>query len=143
MLLIGATRVLLVGTLMGAGIVAPRAAADDVPATVRRVAATTALAAQEYRVGVRDGKVIAAGEVAEAKLFLTEALRAAALLPPPGGKETVAALDQIVGLVGKTASPDSIDVRVRALMLQLAATWQVSLDEVPAAAPSMARGREL
>lgn len=143
MLLIGAARVLLAGTLLGAGIVAPRTVADDVPATVRRVAATTALAAQEYRIGVQGGKIVAAAEVDEAKLFLTEARRAAALLPAQGGKEAVLAIDGILSLVGRTASPDSVDARVRQLMLHLSATWQVSLDEVPSVPPSMARGRDL
>ena len=110
---------------------------------MRRVAATTALAAQEYRIGVQGGKVVAAAEVEEAKLFLTEARRAAALLPPQGGKETVVALDGILALVGRTASPDSVDARVRLLMTHLASTWQISLDEVPSAPPSMARGRDL
>jgi high-affinity iron transporter len=143
MLLIGATRLLLAGTLAGAGLVVPRTAADDIPATVRRVAATTALAAQEYRIGVHQGKIVAAAEVEEAKLFLTEARRAALLLPNPGGKEAVTALDGILALVGRTAPPDSVDARVRALMTSLAATWQVSLDEVPSVPPSLARGKEL
>jgi high-affinity iron transporter len=143
MFLISATRLVLAGTLVGAGLVVPREAADDVPATVRRVAATTALAAQEYRIGVQHGKIVAAAEVDEAKLFLTEARRAALLLPNPGGKEAVAALDGILTLVGRTASPDSVDARVRALMTSLAATWQISLDEVPSVPPSMARGKVL
>jgi high-affinity iron transporter len=143
MLLISASRVLLAGTLLGAGIVAPRTGADDVPATVRRVAATTSLAAQEYRIGVQDGKIVAEAEVEEAKLFLTEARRAAALLPAHGGKEAVVAIDGILALVGRTASPDSVDARVRLLMTHLATTWQISLDEVPSVPPSLARGREL
>ena len=36
----------------------------------RRVAATAQLAAQEYRVGVVDGRVVAKAEVEEAALFL-------------------------------------------------------------------------
>src|SRR6478736_2417639 len=143
MLLIGASRLILAGALLGAGLVVPREAADDVPATVRRVAATTALAAQEYRIGVQNGKVVAPAEVEEAKLFLTEARRAALLLPNPGGKETVASLDGILALVGRTTSPDSVDARVRTLMASLAATWQISLDEIPSTPPSMARGKEL
>ena len=102
MLLIHANRLLLSGLLLGAVAVAPLSATDDVPANVRRVAATAALAAQEYRVGIRDGKVIAAAEVAEAKLFLTEARRAALLLPPPGGREVVSAID---GLISSGRSP--------------------------------------
>jgi hypothetical protein len=46
---------------------------EDRTPVVRRIAATAALAAQEYRSGVKDGKVIARAEVEEAELFLTEA----------------------------------------------------------------------
>lgn len=129
--------------LLGVFAVAPLHAADDVPATVRRVAATSALAAQEYRIGVRDGAVVAPAEVEEAKLFLTEARRAAALLPAAGGHETVAAIEGILKLVGQIASPDTIDARVRALNTLLTTTWQVTLEEMPTTPPSLARGKEL
>ena len=143
MLLIRANQLLLSGLLLGAGLAAPLSAIDDLPASVRRVAATAALAAQEYRIGVRDGKVVAAAEVAEAKLFLTESRRAALLLPAPGGREVVSAIDGLIGLVGRVALPDSIDARVRALNATLTATWQVALEEIPATPPSLAHGREL
>ena len=59
-----------------------QASATKDPAPVaRRVAATAQLAAQEYRVGVVDGRVVAKAEVEEATLFLQEARRSAALLP--------------------------------------------------------------
>ena len=48
---------------------------------LRRVAATVRLAAEEYALGVKDGKIVLAPEVDEAKLFLAEAKKAAALLP--------------------------------------------------------------
>src|ERR1041384_606362 len=78
---------------------APLFAADDLPATVRRVAATAALAAEEYRNGVQGGRIVAQSEVDEAKLFLAESGRAAALLPAPGGASTVAGGDRLWGLV--------------------------------------------
>jgi hypothetical protein len=61
---------------------------EDRTPVVRRIAATAALAAQEYRSGVRDGKVIAQAEVEEAQLFLTEARRTAARLPLEVSKST-------------------------------------------------------
>ena len=57
----------------------PQADGDPVP-VVRRVAATAQLAAQEYRNGVQGGRVVAQAEVGEARLFLVEARRSAALL---------------------------------------------------------------
>lgn len=143
MLLNRAFRSFIPAFLLGGFVAAPLHAADDLPATVRRVAATSALAAQEYRIGIRDGVVVAAAEVEEAKLFLTEARRAAALLPAPGGREAVVAIDGILRLVGRSAPPDSVDARVRALHAFLTTTWQVALEEVPAAPPSLARGQEL
>ena len=137
------TRHLLVAGLVSAATAAPLLAVDDVPATVRRVAATSALAAQEYRNGFRDGKVIAQSEVDEAKLFLAEARRAAALLPPPGGAVTVGAVDRLIAMVARGAAPDSVDSALRALDTSLEGTWQVTLEEIPTIAPSLTRGRTL
>ena len=55
---------------------------------IRRLAATAQLAAQEYRNGVAKGRVVAPAEVAEARLFLQESRRSAALLP--AGSSTTA-----------------------------------------------------
>ncbi|HET7041962.1 MAG TPA: FTR1 family protein, partial [Gemmatimonadales bacterium] len=134
---------ILSALLLGSLIAAPLRAADDVPATVRRVAATAALATQEYRNGVRDGKIVAQAEVAEAKLFLGEARRAAALLPAPGGAEAVAGVDRLIALVGRTAAPGVVDAELRAFDAALERTWQLSLEEIPAIAPSFARGKSL
>src|SRR5690349_6664965 len=108
-----ARRAFALTLLPGVFAIAPLHAADDVPATVRRVAATSALAAQEYRIGVHGGASVAPAEVEEAKLFLTAARRAAALLPATGGAETVAAIDGILRLVAQVSSPDTVDARVR------------------------------
>jgi high-affinity iron transporter len=55
----------------------------------------------------------------------------------------VVTIEGILALVTRVASPDSVDARVRGLMTQLTTTWQVSLEEIPATPPSMARGKEL
>ena len=52
-----------------------QAVAEDRAPVVRRVAATAQLAAQEYRAGVVDGRVVAKAEVEEATMFLQEARR--------------------------------------------------------------------
>ena len=85
----------------------------DVPALVRRVAATIQLATQEYGLGVKDGKVVLPPEVEEARLFLTEAGKTAGRLPG-GSHEVVAGIDQLLKLVAATSSPDSVRVRRRA-----------------------------
>ena len=116
---------------------------QDQGATVRRIAAITSLAAQEYAIGVRDGKVIAPPEVEEARLFLAEARRSAALLPAGASAPAIAEIDTLLRLVEGTGMPDSVSARARRLSEFLAARFGVVLDETPALAPSLALGREV
>ena len=76
----------------------PVVSQDRAP-VARRVAATAQLAAQEYRIGVVDGRVVAKAEVEEAALFLKEARRSAALLPPDAGRPGHAEIDALLALV--------------------------------------------
>ncbi len=115
---------------------------DQAPA-VRRIAATTALAAQEYGIGVRAGKVVAPAEVDEAKLFLGEARRTAGLLPADAAKLAVAELDSMLSLVSRAAPADSLALRSRLLAEALATRLGVTLDEIPARQPLLARGAEV
>ncbi len=117
----------------------PAPSQDPVP-VVRRVAATAQLAVQEYRVGVVDGRIVAQAEVDEARLFLEEARRSAALLPAEAGGPALAELDTLLGLVARTASPDTIEARVRTLSADLSERTGVALDELPPSAPSLTRG---
>jgi high-affinity iron transporter len=120
----------------------PQAPPDHAQA-VRRIAATSRLAAQEYRLGVQDGKIVLPAEVEEARLFLTEARKTAALLPPDLSRSTSQALDGILGLVAALAPGDSVAARVNALSNGLAQKLGVSLDEFPSRAPPLARGAEV
>jgi len=119
-----------------------RAQADAAP-VVRRLAATAQLAAQEYRVGVAGGRVIAQAEVDEARLFLQESRRSAGLLPLEFSRGAIAAIDSIVTLVDQAAPPDTVEARVRALTTDLSRRLDVTLDELPGQAPSLARGAEV
>jgi high-affinity iron transporter len=112
-------------------------------ASARRVAATANLAAEEYRLGVRGGQVIAAPEVEEARLFLAEARRNASRLPMEVSGEITARIDSLLAMVNAVASPDSIDRRVSVLVDGLARRLGITLDEVPTERPSLARGREV
>ena len=120
----------------------PQAAGDQIP-VVRRVAATAQLAAQEYRVGVQDGRVVAQAEVVEARLFLAESRRTAGLLPADASVETIRVIDSLVAMVDATASPDLLEARVRAFTSALSARLGVSLDDIPSEAPSLARGGQI
>jgi high-affinity iron transporter len=115
---------------------------DRVP-VARRIAATVQLAAQEYRIGVVDGRVTAPAEVEEARLFLEEAQRSVGLLPPEIGKPAAADIQAMLRLVGGAAPPDSLDARVRSLTGGLAERLGVALEEIPAHTPSLARGAEI
>jgi high-affinity iron transporter len=112
---------------------------DPVP-VVRRLAATAQLAAQEYRAGVSGDRVVARAEVDEARLFLQESRRSAARLPQEVRSSALKAIDSLVGLMSRTASPDSIDVQVRRLTTSLSIKLNVVLDEIPTHTPLAARG---
>ena len=77
--------ILIGGALLGASLLSSQpqqvSQSQDPAPVVRRLAATSQLAAQEYRVGVENGRIIARAEVDEARLFLQESRRSAALLP--------------------------------------------------------------
>jgi len=113
--------------------------ADHAP-LVRRIAATIQLAAQEYALGVRDGKVVAPAEVDEARLFLAEAERSASALPASGTAELKAGISRMLGFVTATAPSDSVTGVAHAVIASLGSRYQIALDDVPDQAPSLARG---
>jgi high-affinity iron transporter len=115
-------------------------ARQDQAPVVRRLAATAQLAAQEYRLGIADGRVISPAEVDEAKLFLRESRRSAALLPQETRSGTLGQIDSLLQMVDRVAPPDSVDARVRRLADGLAQRFGIALDEIPNQTPSVARG---
>ncbi|HEY9442382.1 MAG TPA: cytochrome c, partial [Gemmatimonadales bacterium] len=144
MLLIGAALTLALSTAAQSR--APQASTavqTDVTTSVRRAAATAQLAAQEYRIGVADGRIVAQAEVDEARLFLQESRRAAASLPSRPGIAPATTVDSLLALVSAVAPPDSLDGAVRAFAAALAGHYDVVLDQLPAKAPSLARGAQI
>ena len=115
----------------------------DVAPAVRRVAATAQLASQEYRVGIVDGRVVSRAELDEARLFLQESRRSAALLPAKIRLSTISGIDSLIALVSAAGSPDSVDARVKRLTTSLSTALGVPLDQVPPEAPSLARGAQV
>jgi high-affinity iron transporter len=140
MILIGAALPILLSALPPLATVA---VAQDSAATVRRVAATATLAAQEYRIGVVDGRIVAPAEVEEARLFLEESRRSAASLAADSALNPVATLDSLLALVERLGEPDSLEARVRAFAATLARRHGVSLDELPSRPPDLALGAEV
>src|SRR5687767_4149689 len=97
MVLIGGKVFLLAATLLQTP--QQTAPGSDITPVVRRLAAMAQLAAQEYRVGIADGRIVSKAEVDEARLFLKESRRAAALLPEGIRPELVRGLDSLILLV--------------------------------------------
>jgi high-affinity iron transporter len=129
--------------LLGASLLSQpqQASQSQSPApVVRRLAATAQLAAQEYRIGVENGRIIAPAEVDEARLFLQESRRSAALLPRDISPIATAQIDSLIHSVDRVAPADSIDERVRRLTGSLSRRLNVVLDEIPNQEPSLARG---
>ncbi|MFL5402882.1 MAG: FTR1 family protein [Gemmatimonadales bacterium] len=137
MILIGGAALLLSASLFSPQEPSP---GQDRAVLVRRVAATAQLAAQEYGVGVVQGRVIARAEVDEARLFLQESRRSAALLPPEVNRRVLGEIDSLVRLVDRTAPAESVAARVGTMTRALSRQTNVALDEIPSQAPSLARG---
>ncbi len=142
MILIGALLPIVLAASPIQAVQQPVVSQDRAP-VARRVAATAQLAAQEYRIGVIDGRVVAKAEVEEAELFLQEARRSAALLPADAARPAAAEIDALLALVRRTAPADSLDAHVRTLTTGLTERLGVTLDELPAQTPSLARGAEV
>ena len=120
-----------------------QAPGPEVAAAARRVAATAQLAADEYSLGVSGGRIIAAPEVEEARLFLAEARRNATRLPGATAQSTAALLTTVESMVNRSADPDSVSRLVRTLVASLESQLKLALDEIPADPPSLSRGREI
>ena len=96
---------------------------------MRRLAATAQLAAQEYGLGVVDGRVVAPAEVEEARLFLEEAKRSRGQLPPEWSVAATKEIDAVLVLVARHAAASEVTSRVRRLTTTLSTGLGVSLDE--------------
>lgn len=129
----------LVGLLLAP---APAVAQDHGP-LIRRIATTAVLAAQEYALGVEDGKVVLEAEVEEARLFLTEAAAMAARLPSPSDEEARRAFEAALAIVNRTGSPDAVMTVVDAALEALAARHGVALVEIPESVAVAAHGASL
>ncbi|MEA2722396.1 MAG: high-affinity iron transporter, partial [Gemmatimonadales bacterium] len=86
---------------------------------------------------------VSKAEIDEARLFLQESRRSAEALPAELGRPALAEIESVTQLATRLAPPDSIDARVRRLTAELSSRAGVSLDELPALTPSLARGAEV
>lgn len=128
--------------LVGAALLLQISSPDSV-ALARRVAAAAELAVAEYRLGVVDGRVVAAAEVDEAQLFLREARRSAAGLPESVADDAVAELGLALQFVERIGPADSVAAAVARLHATLSTRLNLVLADIPARPPSLPRGEEL
>ena len=138
--------ILSAALLVASSLVNPVLASDslsDPAPVVRRVAATAQLAAQEYRIGIAGGKIVAQAQVDEARLFLQESRRSAALLPLKVRPDAIRRIDALLALVNATGQPDSVDADVKRLTSTLSAHLGVPLDQLPMTTPRLSRGAEV
>jgi high-affinity iron transporter len=110
-------------------------------AAARRIAAVTAIALTEYRAGVVNGKVIAASEVEEARLFVEDARIRAKDLSPVAGQRVLPWLDSLAAVVAARRPQEDFAAAVASLRAALIATVGPNLDPLPDAPPSLAAGR--
>jgi high-affinity iron transporter len=118
-------------------------AQDDAATIARRVAAVSSIAADEYALGVSDGRIVSQAELTEARLFLGEARDAAVRLPTPVREDARRRLEQLLEQARRLDDPARVRAAVDDLRRALAAGLGVQLDPLPAAPPSLARGERL
>lgn len=97
-----------------------------------------AIALDEYELGVVDGRVISRAELEEAELFLAEARRLVAELPPSIGGPVGPQVDQLIAGVAARRSADQLRRTLDALRGRLEAALGAALDPPPRAVPSLA-----
>ena len=135
----------LLGLLATAQAAVPTAdtlTADPAP-VARRVASMILLAAQEYDIGVENGRIVMAPEVEEARLFLSEARKATDRLPAEEGRRIASSIDTLLLLIQRTADPADVSSLARSATAGMAARLGISLEEIPATTPLAARGAEI
>lgn len=109
----------------------------------RRLAAVVSIAVEEYALGVSDGRVVSAAELDEARLFLDEARRLAAVLPADLVPDASRWLDSLITLAERLEDAEALAVVRDALRGRLADGLAISLDPLPSRAPALARGAEV
>ncbi len=109
----------------------------------RRIVATLQLAAQEYRLAWTGDSLAQPGEWAEARLFVAEASRSAAQLPPAIRAEIAPRLDSIATRLAARMPAESLAAFAANVESRLTKLFGVSLDERPTREPSMASGEAI
>ena len=115
---------------------------NDSLSAARRIVAAATIAAKEYAVGVAPSgaRVVAAEEVAEAKLFLDQARFDAPFLPLAVRGYGDSTLTELRVMLDRVAPPDDVNALVATLTARIAAAVGGALIPMPSRPPSLARG---
>ncbi|HEX9727167.1 MAG TPA: cytochrome c/FTR1 family iron permease [Gemmatimonadales bacterium] len=116
---------------------------QDREAVARRIATIISIAVDEYALGVAAGGVTAEAELAEARLFLTEARELAARLPDGARERATSAVIRLIAALDRLEDPAVLRREVEALRSDLAARLQIALDPLPRSPPSRAEAAGL
>lgn len=117
--------------------------ADVATTAARRIADLVSIAIDEYGAGVVGGKVVDEAELREARLFLDEARQSATLLPEGTRRQVIHYVDLIGAGFSALRPGGDMGESLVALRDVLENSLQVTLDVMPADAPSLARGEAL
>ncbi|GIW51909.1 MAG: hypothetical protein KatS3mg081_1264 [Gemmatimonadales bacterium] len=101
----------------------------------RRLADITAIAIDEYALGVVGGRVVSPAELEEAELFLTEAVELAGELPAEVGPAVRAGLEKIIAGVAARRPAEELRALAQGLREELARALGLALDPLPREAP--------
>ncbi len=129
--------------LLALSYVPPLGAQSDPAAASRRVADISAIALDEYAIGVRNGRVVNEDEHREARLFLDEARRIVDDLPPRARERAAPLLDQLIDGVAALADDGQLREVLTNLRKALEDELGVALDPLPDSPPSLAHGARL
>ncbi|MBI4503880.1 MAG: cytochrome c/FTR1 family iron permease [Gemmatimonadetes bacterium] len=137
-------RTILIGFTFAAAFPVGRAVAQagDV-AVARRITAITAVALQEYALGVSSGRIVSQTELEEARSFLDEARRNAGDLSPEIRSLTAPVLDEVSAGLRDLRPASELEILMGRLRHQLESSLSAALDPMPAESPSLARAARL
>ncbi len=119
------------------------ASQQDEVVAARRVADVTALALAEYAEGVVAGRVERLEELNEARLFMDDARRAAALLGPRARAAALPHLELLIEGVATLRPVSALSGHLDDLRRELEAAIGAPLDLLPRSPPSLHRGERL
>jgi high-affinity iron transporter len=134
---------LAVAAVVAAARAATAQTGETAESRARRIAAVVTTAAREYGLGVADGAITSATELAESRQLFAQARVVADGLPSHARAEITPRLDSLVARTTGLEAPESVRAAVAELRAVLASALGIVLDPLPAAPPTLSQGSAL